>query len=91
VNTAVSERVPDVNVVVVDAEPPCRWSGGGVPAIRGEARLLRHNSLSMPMSGSLTARRVPLTLSVMLVLNGFLCWGCLRLLSVGSREALGVR
>jgi hypothetical protein len=68
----------------------CRWSGGGMPAIRREARLLRHNPLSMPMSGSLIARRVPLTLSVMLVLNGFLL-GSLRLLTVGSREALGFR
>lgn len=42
------------------------------------------------MSGSLIARRVPLTLSVMLVLNGFLL-GSLRLLTVGSREALGFR
>jgi hypothetical protein len=67
----------------------CRWSGGGMPALRREARLLRHNPLSMPMSGSLTARRVPLTPSVMLVLNGSLCWGSLRLLTVGSRDALG--
>jgi hypothetical protein len=42
----------------------CRWSGGGVPALRRQARLLGHNLLSMPMSGSLTARRVPLMLSV---------------------------
>jgi hypothetical protein len=61
-----------------------------MPAIRREARLLRHNPLSMPMSGSLIARWVPLTLSVMLVLNGFLL-GSLRLLTVGSREALGFR
>jgi hypothetical protein len=36
----------------------CRWAGDGVPALRREAYSLRHNTLSMPMSGSLTARPV---------------------------------